>query len=109
MNYFAKNYTEARQKFCECAESVGAKHTYFKHPLKGKTGEDLYCDIATIGEKNSNLTIFTTSGIHGVEGYIGSTVQSRWLQKDIIKKAVKTTFHLYICMLLTLGDFHNSF
>lgn len=88
MNYFAKNYTEARQKFCEFAEILNAKCTHFKHPLKGKNGEDLYCDVAAIGEKNASLTIFTTSGIHGVEGYIGSAVQSRWLQKDIIKKAL---------------------
>jgi hypothetical protein len=79
-NIFSPNYLEARQHFLKTAQLVGAELT--AHPLssKGAKGETLTIDIATLGAKNPQRTILLTSGLHGVEGFLGSAIQIAWLK-----------------------------
>ncbi len=79
-NIFSSNYLEARHQFLKTAQAVNAELT--AHPLssKGAQGETLTIDIATLGAKNPQRTILLTSGLHGVEGFLGSAIQIAWLE-----------------------------
>ncbi len=79
-NLFSHNYVEARQRFLKAAQSVNADLTSHSISSRGAQGEELTIDIATLGAKNPETTILLTSGLHGIEGFLGSAIQIAWLE-----------------------------
>ncbi|ADB16361.1 conserved hypothetical protein [Pirellula staleyi DSM 6068] len=83
------NYAAARQNFLRAARSAGATveslplapspHATGLHFTLGG-GEPLGIDVAILGSKNPQRTVVVSSGVHGVEGPIGSAVQTAWLR-----------------------------
>ncbi len=80
-NPFSQNYVEARQRFLKAAQSVNANLKSQLISSRGAQGEELTIDIATVGAENPERTILLTSGLHGVEGCLGSAIQTAWLEK----------------------------
>ena len=76
---YSKNYTEARQKFLSLAQTCGAEIKSFPISAQGVQGEDLAIDVAILGAKNPRKVVMVTSGLHGVEGFLGSAIQCAWL------------------------------
>lgn len=77
-NYFKDSYAESRQQFLESVKSVKnsvVQEKFFASP-KDKT---LFTDMAWIKNKpgNTRLQVYI-SAVHGIEGYVGSALQS-WL------------------------------
>lgn len=73
--YFKEDYFAARQLFLKSAEVAGAELLFL--PVT----EELGTDIAILrGTTLSKRFLIHLSGIHGVEGYAGSAVQSAALQ-----------------------------
>jgi predicted deacylase len=81
--YFSRDYSEARQKFIEASNAVGAHIDSFEHHLKGPKGESLFTDVAIVGPKNASTIIVLESGTHGVEGFAGSAIQTGLLIEGI--------------------------
>jgi len=81
LNVFSQRYADAREKFISATEmsSIVDKVNSYKHPLKGPKGEKLFCDIAWLGNLNAKKILVLVSGLHGVEGGIGSAIQSDFL------------------------------
>jgi predicted deacylase len=50
---------------------------------RGPDGESLSIDIAWFGAPNAQRLLIVTSGIHGVEGYAGSAVQSAFMAAHV--------------------------
>ena len=81
--YFSSDYQEARRKFLEASNAIGAGIESFKNPNSGPEGELLYTDVAVIGPKDAKAILVLGSGTHGVEGFAGSGIQTGLLQQGI--------------------------
>ena len=81
MQYFSANYIEARQKFLDAAHSAEAKIEHFINPQTGPQGEAIYTDVALIGPKDAGTILVLSSGLHGVEGFTGSAIQTGLLRE----------------------------
>ncbi len=76
----APDYTEARRRFLAAAEVAGAAVTSHPNPeAVGPDGEQLAVDVARIGPADARSVLVVVSGTHGVEGFAGSALQTRWL------------------------------
>lgn len=76
----APSYAEARATFLAEVRDAGATVDSYLHPERGLHGEDLAVDVAHLGPGGADDVVLIVSGTHGVEGYCGSALQSRWLQ-----------------------------
>lgn len=82
--YFSSNYQEARRRFNAAALEAGYTITHERYPLSGPDGSHtLFTDIARKGPSHANVFI-TTSGIHGIEGYAGSAIQTFCLENGFL-------------------------
>lgn len=73
------DYASLRNNFLKAAASQGAEVTNFPIAAKGRFGEDLFIDLAWIGDKDPDQILLHISGTHGVEGYAGSAIQTKIL------------------------------
>lgn len=80
LNYFAKDYISAREKFLEAAASVGATIGTFDNPAAGPGGISLCTDVAVVGDSAAPATLLVNTGTHGVEGLPGSAALVGWLR-----------------------------
>ena len=88
--YFSIEYASARELFLKLAERAAASLESFEVsiPLESRSAQELVIsnltiDAATIRGENSNRVVVVTSGLHGVEGFVGSAIQSRILDELI--------------------------
>jgi len=77
---FSDTVTEARRKFLDAANAVGATVATIPNPAPGPFDEHLAMDVARIGPANASKVLLLTSGMHGVEGYAGSAIQIGYLR-----------------------------
>lgn len=75
---FSESYTQARERFLQAA--VAADAEIHRYPVSSQLPEDLSIDVACLGPRDAP-TLVTSSGVHGVEGFIGSAIQFAWLQQ----------------------------
>jgi len=75
--YFAANYFAARQQFLNRTQRLNWATSHHEIAAKGPAGEPLLIDVAVRdgGETKPWSTIIVSSGLHGVEGFLGSAVQ----------------------------------
>jgi hypothetical protein len=76
----ATTYSRARTRFLTEARDSGATVDSYLHPAAGIEGEELAIDVAQLGPDDATDVVMVVSGTHGVEGYCGSALQSRWLE-----------------------------
>jgi len=70
-----RNYFESRELFLDSARTSGAQLNSIASELLGPQGEPLSVDVAAFVSENDNHRIVLTSGLHGVEGFIGAAIQ----------------------------------
>lgn len=75
----SSTYAEAREQFLRAAEAAGATIFSDVHPDRGLDGEELAIDVAEMGPPDADTALLVVSGTHGVEGYLGSALQSEHL------------------------------
>lgn len=73
------NYHEYRQEILNIA-SLHKLHIHSIEMDKGPKGEPLFCDILSTSIDSSKPTYVHIAGCHGVEGYLGSLIQRKYLQ-----------------------------
>lgn len=76
-NYFPADYFAARAAF-RCHAAAAEQSTHVIAAL-GPQGETLSLDSAYLGSPAPRQLLLLTSGMHGVEGYVGSALQQLWL------------------------------
>ena len=78
---FSPSYAAARARFLAAADRVGG-HVH-SEPLdpKGPDGEELAIDFSRVGPERASRVVVVSSGTHGVEGFLGSAIQTRWLEE----------------------------
>ena len=78
---FCPNYREARAQFLAAAKACAAQVHTHTLSLPGAQGEALAMDVAVHGPTNASKVLMTTSAVHGIEGFCGSTIQTGLLQQ----------------------------
>lgn len=86
-NGLAPSYGVARQRFLAAADAAGAHLTPTPHPRAGLDGEPLAIDVAELGADDAPAALLIVSGTHGVEGYTGSALQTRYLAQHAARSA----------------------
>jgi hypothetical protein len=76
------DYHLLRESFLKNAKLRGASLETHMMQAKGPQGESLHIDVAFLGNPNAPHALVHMSGTHGVEGYVGSAIQSVLLKKD---------------------------
>ena len=77
---FSPDYATARSRFRNAAAAAGARLE--SHPISapGPDGVELSIDVATWGGPERRRAVVVSSGLHGVEGLLGSAVQTALLE-----------------------------
>ncbi|NWH08753.1 MAG: DUF2817 domain-containing protein [Alphaproteobacteria bacterium] len=76
------DYAAARRRFLALAQEKGARiESHVNAGLKGKAGEELATDIAWFGREDAERVFLCTSGMHGLEGPVGSAIEAAWLSE----------------------------
>ncbi|MEO1524073.1 MAG: DUF2817 domain-containing protein [Planctomycetota bacterium] len=71
-SYFSSDYDTARRRFRESARLSDAE--LVSYPVAARDNDALTMDVATVGPETAPVMI-VTSGVHGVEGFLGSAIQ----------------------------------
>jgi hypothetical protein len=87
--YFSPTYTVARSRFRQSIESHGWSLESQAIDRLAPDGSELTIDIAIGGNDRSIRTVVFSSGLHGVEGYLGAAIQLAWLQQQVDLSAVR--------------------
>lgn len=86
--YFQNSYNDCRKAFILQAENMKQRFDsvqIFSVPIESKTDDDLTIDFCYIPAKDSTLKLMViNSGIHGIEGFVGSAVQ-QMLMNELLK------------------------
>lgn len=83
--FFSADYTTARASFRELAQRAGFSLSAYPIGQRGPDGGELTIDVAIRGSAPAALVI--SSGLHGIEGYFGSAVQSAFLERGAQARA----------------------
>ncbi|MCB9991616.1 MAG: DUF2817 domain-containing protein [Rhodospirillales bacterium] len=96
---FSDSYVEARTKFRDAAQYVHpTAHDVLTLPgFSDPDGDPLTTDISWHGPQNARGVLILSSGLHGIEGYAGSAIQTAILStsipKDLPKDIALVTVH----------------
>jgi len=74
-------YDECRARFRRAAAVAGLHLTPHAIAARGRDGQQLSIDVVQFGSSVPRRALILQSGVHGVEGFIGSTVQTDLLAR----------------------------
>jgi hypothetical protein len=77
---FSDDYRTARTRFRAAATAAGFRLEDEPTGRDGPAGEPLAIDVARIGDPWPSRALVVSSGLHGVEGFFGSAVQTGLLE-----------------------------
>jgi hypothetical protein len=83
---FSPDYATARSRIREAAGRLDWQIEVHPVGAKGPHGEDLAIDVVISPGTIPDRALVLSSGIHGVEGFLGSAVQLGWLEEWIGRK-----------------------
>ncbi len=109
--YFNNSYEEARKDFRLKSDELLEKYNgtkRFQLPVQSKIDTGLTIDFCYIpGSEQADRILILSSGVHGVEGYVGSAVQLFFMDKFISEKLLTKTSILLIHSLNPYGFKYN--
>ncbi len=80
---FPLTFVECRARFMQAAGRAGARHERRPIEARGPEGERLSVDVALLGDPDATRTLVVMSGVHGIEGFAGSAIQT-----DVLRDAI---------------------
>ena len=83
LDYYSVDYQEARHKFLVAARAAGGTIESYRNPVLGPINQPLHLDVATFGPMDAVNLLVLGSGTHGVEGFVGSAIQTGLLREGI--------------------------
>jgi hypothetical protein len=80
---FSPDYTAARARFRSSSLALGC--ALEAHPIAaaGPDGGELTIDVARLGADRARKVVIVSSGLHGIEGFLGSAVQAALLEEHL--------------------------
>ncbi len=111
LKYYHNNYNAARQYFIENSNEILQKYEnskLIKIDVPSKIDNNLTIDILYIPQEgHKNKLMILSSGVHGVEGHVGSAIQSMFLEKFLNENLIKKTGVLFIHSINPYGYKYN--
>ena len=96
LSRYADDYSTARTLFRSTASDQGLTLEAILHPERGADGEELALDAAIGGDSNASRLLIISSGLHGVEGRVGSACQVDLLQGELLSLAQRHGWRLLL-------------
>ena len=81
MEYFSPDFMAARARFRDAVARTGGRLDVLALDAKGPDEEGLTIDIGWFGTDTPERVLIHTSGLHGVEGFVGSAIQLQCLDE----------------------------
>jgi hypothetical protein len=83
LKVFSQRYSAAKSLFLDSIElsRLMTSTETFNHPEKGPRNERLSCDVIWLGKTNTDNVLVLISGLHGVEGGVGSAIQTDFVNR----------------------------
>jgi Protein of unknown function (DUF2817) len=78
---FSPDYATARQRFRQSASGLGWQLEDHKIGVTGPNGDQLTVDVTFSPSSDPGRVLVVSSGVHGVEGFLGSAVQVGLLEQ----------------------------
>jgi hypothetical protein len=108
---FSASYAQARRRFRDAAGRRGLVVESTVLDIAGADGEELAVDVVRDGPPDAARLLIVISGVHGVEGYCGSAVQTGLLElgplDQLTGSRVRDTAALYIHAVNPYGFSHS--
>jgi len=79
-NWWPADYVSSRARFIASAQLCGATLACYPIAATGPAEEALSIDVASITQASDRHLIVIISGVHGVEGFLGASVQIKTLE-----------------------------
>jgi len=95
--HFSSTYWESRDLFRARAKECGAK----VDTISLRVGPEYTIDIAVYGDESCDTALLHVAGVHGVEGYVGSAIQSALLADPRIRSS--RIAHIFVHALNPYG------
>lgn len=104
---FSPDYPAARARFLAAAHAAGWAVERHGIGVAGPDGEELTIDVARAGPERPSKVVVVSSGLHGVEGYLGSAVQCALLEEE--REDLDTTTDPAIVLIHGLNPYGFAF
>ncbi len=102
LQFFSPDYVTARSRFVQGIQDLDWQLETYPITAKGSEGERLTVDVGYSSNHDQEKALVVTSGVHGVEGFFGSAVQSALLA-HWVRESVPTTKCVFIHSLNPFG------
>jgi hypothetical protein len=83
MTYFSPDYFTARSRWRAAASRLGCRMESHAIDAASPINEALTIDIAILGNPLAHKTVVISSGLHGVEGFVGAAIQLALLEEHL--------------------------
>jgi hypothetical protein len=103
--YFSETYLEAREKF-RCAATALGEIWHVKQQSLMVKDPDYTMDVAIVKGTGSKGVLIHTSGVHGVEGYCGSAIQTSLLHRFVYSGERPATTIVFVHAVNPYGMAH---
>ncbi len=82
---FGSDYPSCRARLLAAFERVRPSwHETHQHPLRGRSGERLFVDVAWFGPRDARTVLVLLSGTHGIEGRCGSGIGIDTIESGLV-------------------------
>ncbi len=105
---FSKSYIECREKFIEAAGNINAACASEYLPGYIENNSKLSIDIASLGDVNAKKALIILSGVHGIEGYCGSEIQTSFLELYKTKTRIPEDISVYLIHSVNPYGFYHG-
>lgn len=79
-SFYSSSYEQASSRFIESATAVGATLNRYSLQIPNAATDEFTIDVATLGPDGAPALV-VSSGLHGVEGFLGSAIQLAMLDQ----------------------------
>lgn len=91
-HYFATTYEESRECFLQVIPLLQTRWGKVEHQVVTVPEHtDLYTDVVTCTPAHQEQLLVITTGLHGIEGYVGSAVLQLFLEENLMQVDPETT------------------
>ncbi|MBT3241846.1 MAG: DUF2817 domain-containing protein [Bacteroidetes bacterium] len=95
LKYFDSSYEDCRQQFISDSKQLSKKYNdvkLMKINVPSKLDDELFVDVCYVpAQGNPKRLLILSSGIHGIEGYVGNAIQELFVKEFLDDKLMEET------------------
>jgi hypothetical protein len=104
---YSDSYRDARSRFRAAARNIGAELEAQLVQGAPDSDQNLTIDIARVGAPNPAWSVIVSSGLHGVEGFLGSAIQISSLKQLSVSDLVESGGEFILIHAINPFGFHE--